>query len=196
MNSVLKLAFTLLAALIAIVYWFHYGPQNYLWLSDVGLFLTVGALWFESPLLISIVSVGIMPLEIVWTLDFLAHIVTGFSPFSLTGYMFDPNLPVYLRGISFFHLVLPPLWIFLLNRWGYDRRGWKYAILLCTAIFIATYQLKHPFENINLIFTPTFDHLTWISPREWFLGQVILLPFLVFWPMHRLLTYLFSNPKK
>lgn len=192
MNIFIKIAFTLFTAFIVTVYWFHYGPQNYLWLSDIGLFLTLGALWLESPLLVSIASVGIMPLEIIWTFDFLAHIVTGTSPVGLTGYMFNHDLELYLRAISLFHLALPVIWIVLLEKWGYDSRGWKYATILCTSIFIATYQLEHPFENINLIFTPTFHHLTWISPLGWCIGQIIVLPIFVFWPMHKILGWCFS----
>jgi len=191
MNLVMKIAFTLFTALVIPVYWFHYGPENFLWLSDIGLFLTVIGLWLESALCISIASVAILPLEIIWTFDFFAHIATGTSPVGLTGYMFDENLPLYLRAISLFHLVLPFTWLALLKAWGYDSRAWKYATILCSAIFIATYSLPEPFENINLIFSPTFHNYTWITPREWFIGQVILLPIFVFWPMHKLLGWCF-----
>lgn len=193
MNIIFKSLFTLFTALIAIVYWHEYGPQNYLWLSDIGLFLTVAALWLESSLLISIAAVGILPLEAVWTLDFCAHILTGTSPVGLTGYMFDLNLPLYLRAISLFHLVLPVMWLWLLEHCGYDGRGFKYATILCTAVFIATYALPDPFENINLIFTPQFRHLTWISPRGWFVGQIIVLPIFLFYPMHKILEYFFAK---
>ena len=196
MKTLFKLIFSLFTALVVGVYWCHYGPQNFLWLSDMGLFLTLSALWLESPLLISIASAGIMPLEILWIFDFVTHIFTGSSPVGLTGYMFDPNLPLYLRSISLFHLILVPTWITLLAQWGYDSRGWKYATILCTLIFIATYNLEHPFENINLIFTPSFDNLTWISPREWFIGQVIILPLFVFWPMHKILGWCFTSPAR
>lgn len=193
MNALFKSLFTLFAAITAFIYWHEYGPQNFLWLSDIGLFLTVAALWSTSSLLISIISVGILPLEIVWTLDFCAHILTGTSPVGLTGYMFDLNLPLYLRAISLFHLVLPVLWLALLEKWGYDQRGFKYATILCTAVFVATYALPHPSENINLIFTPAFRDLTWISPRGWFIGQIIVLPIFLFWPVHRILEWAFRK---
>jgi hypothetical protein len=189
----LKLLATLFTAILIPVYWIHYGPQNFLWLSDIGLFLTVGGLWLESSLLISIAGVAILPLEITWMVDFILHMLTGNSPIGLTGYMFDSQLPLYLRGISLFHIALPIIWIYLLARWGYDSRAWKYATILCIIIFTATYALNDPFENINLIFSPTFHQMTWITPHEWFIGQVVFLPLLVFWPMHKMLQAIFKK---
>lgn len=189
----LKLLATLFTAILIPVYWNHYGPQNFLWLSDIGLFLTVGGLWLESSLLISIAGVAILPLEATWMVDFILHLLTGNSPIGLTGYMFDSQLPLSLRGISLFHFALPILWIYLLARWGYDSRAWKYATILCTVIFSATYALNDPFENINLIFSPAFHQMTWITPREWFIGQLIFLPLFVFWPMHKVLETIFKK---
>ncbi|MBA3486512.1 MAG: hypothetical protein H0T88_04875 [Lysobacter sp.] len=41
----LKLAYTALVAVIVVVYWFKYGPANFLWGSDIALLLAVLALW-------------------------------------------------------------------------------------------------------------------------------------------------------
>lgn len=196
MNVIYKIAFTLLVILIVPIYWYHYGPQNFLWLSDIGLFLTLLGLWCESALLISMAAVAILPLEIVWTSEFIVRLFWGSSPIGLTDYMFDQQLPFYLRAISLFHLLLPITWLAALEKWGYDTRAWKYATILCTAIFIATYALPEPFENINLIFSPQFWNLTWITPREWFVGQVIVLPIFVFWPMHKVLGWMFQKHGK
>ncbi len=193
MSIFYKIAFTLLVILIVPIYWYHYGPQNFLWLSDIALFLTLLGLWLESSLPISIAAVAILPLEIIWTLDFIILLITGSSPVDLTGYMFDHNLPLYLRAISLFHLLLPITWLALLEKWGYDRRAWLYATIMCTVVFATTYSLPDPFENINLIFSPHFWNLTWITPRWWFIGQVVVLPIVVFWPMHKLLGWCFRN---
>jgi len=94
------------AAFIAVlvpVYWLNYGPENFLWLSDLALFATSAALVFESPVLAGI-AVGVLPLELGWCVDLLLG-----GRFGLTGYMFDPAHPIYLRGLSLFHVALPPL---------------------------------------------------------------------------------------
>jgi hypothetical protein len=87
------------------IYWRHYGPRNFFWFSDIALFLTGGALWLRSPLLASTATVGTLALELGWNLDFLASgRLTG-----LAGYMFERRTPLHLRGLSLFHVALPPL---------------------------------------------------------------------------------------
>jgi hypothetical protein len=48
---------------------------------------------------------------------------TGGSVFHLTGDMFDPQYPLYLRGLSLFHFALPPTIVWLLWRWDYDSHA-------------------------------------------------------------------------
>lgn len=193
MLDFIRYATTFFVLILVPIYWVHYGPQNFLWLSDVGLFLTLGGTWFQSSLLISMAALAILPLELFWNIDFFMHLCTGSSMVGgLTNYMFDANLPLYLRGISLFHVFLPMVWFFLLYKWGYDPRGWVYGTALYVLVLSATYFLPEPFENINFVFTPTFHNLSWISPLGWFIGQLVLIPVLVFWPMHQILKYLFA----
>ena len=46
-------------AVLVPVYWYYYGPTNFLYFCDVALFLTLAGIWLESPLLISMCAVGI-----------------------------------------------------------------------------------------------------------------------------------------
>jgi len=105
-------------------YWASYGPANFLWFSDVALFVTLAALWLESPFLASMQAVSVVFLELVWVADFLVRLLSGVQVVGLSSYMFDPGLPAYLRGLSLFHLVLPFLLLWLVWRLGYDRRAW------------------------------------------------------------------------
>src|SRR6516165_7594680 len=63
---VLKLAYTTFIAVLIPVYWHYYGPTNFLYFCDVALILTLGGLWIESPLLISMCAVGILLPQILW----------------------------------------------------------------------------------------------------------------------------------
>lgn len=56
---VAKVAGTAFLAVLLPVYWRAYGPTNFLWFCDAALLLTVAGMWLESPLLISMCSVGI-----------------------------------------------------------------------------------------------------------------------------------------
>src|SRR5438874_7851822 len=110
----LKLSYGLATPLIAAVYARCYGPTNFLWLSDIALGLTTGAVFTERALPASVAAVGVLPLEIAWNADF----VSGGRLMSLAGYMFDRRLPLWLRGLSLFHAALPPTLIWLLRKFG------------------------------------------------------------------------------
>src|SRR5205814_618349 len=56
----IKVAYTLMVAVIVPVYLAYYGPANFLWFSDVALVVTGVALWLESPLLVSMMTVGVL----------------------------------------------------------------------------------------------------------------------------------------
>src|SRR5215210_1140983 len=56
----LKLLFSAHLAVLVPVYWYYYGPTNFLYFCDVALILTLVGLWIESPLLISMCAVGIV----------------------------------------------------------------------------------------------------------------------------------------
>ena len=114
----LKLVYGAAVPIIAVVYWRKYGPSNFLWLPDIGLACTTASVLTGDRLLASMVAVGVIPLELAWTLDFLAKgRVIG-----LAAYMYDPQLPLFLRSLSLFHLAMPPTLIFLLYQLGYEAR--------------------------------------------------------------------------
>jgi hypothetical protein len=86
----LTLAYGLAVPVIAVVYWRNYGPANFLWLSDIGLAFTLASLLTGNGLLASMPAVGVLPLELAWTIDFLA----GGRVIGLAAYMFDRKLPL------------------------------------------------------------------------------------------------------
>jgi hypothetical protein len=182
--KLLSLAF--LAVLIP-VYWRHYGPSNFLWLSDLGLFCTVAAIVLESPLLASMPAVGVLALELAWTADFIA----GGRMLGLAGYMFDAGLPLYLRLLSLFHLAIPPAVLLMLQRWGYDGRALPLQVLLTWAAFAAAYLLTEPKKNINWVFGWGTEPQTAMPALAWFGIMCVGVPVLVLLPTHFLLSWWF-----
>ncbi|MEK0086104.1 membrane-associated protein [Benzoatithermus flavus] len=181
-----KLAWTGFAAVLVPTYWQAYGSSNFLWFSDIGLFLAGGALWLESPLLASTAAVGVLALELGWNLDFLA----GGRLLGLAGYMFDSRKPAYLRALSLFHMALPPLLAWLLRRLGYDRRALVTQTALAWLVLPATYFFTDPEENINWVFGPGKAPQN-VVPGPVYLGALMLgLPALVFLPTHLVLRKL------
>ncbi|MFL6824205.1 MAG: hypothetical protein ACJ8FA_16715, partial [Xanthobacteraceae bacterium] len=58
--SWLTLVYGLAVPVIAVIYWRAYGPSNFLWLSDIGLALTLAALLSGSRLIASMAAVGVL----------------------------------------------------------------------------------------------------------------------------------------
>src|ERR671930_687658 len=107
--SWLTLAYGLAVPVIAVIYGRAYGSSNFLWLSDIGLVLTLVALLSGSRLLASMTAVGVLALELAWTIDFLA----GGRLITIAAYMFDTKLTRHLRALSLFHLARQRMMLFM-----------------------------------------------------------------------------------
>jgi hypothetical protein len=199
----LKLAFTAFMAVLVPVYWHDYGPTNFLYFCDVALFLTLAALWLESPLLAGMAAAGILMPQALWVVDFGAHLF-GFKLTGMTDYMFDSNRSLFLRGLSSFHGWLPFLLVFLVKRLGYDRRGFKLWTGLAWALMLACYFfMPKPVDpvagpnvpvNINYVYglSDTAPQ-TWMPAPAWLLFLMTALPLLFFWPAHLMLKRFFAK---
>ncbi len=146
----LTAAYSLATPIIAAVYWRSYGPANFLWLSDIALAFTLLSLLSREPLLASMPAVGVLALELGWTIDFL----TGGRLIGLAAYMFDERLSLPLRSLSLFHLALPPTLLFLLSMFGYDKRAFVLQTLLTWVVLLISYNATDPEKNINCVFGP------------------------------------------
>jgi hypothetical protein len=192
----LKLAYAVFLCVLVPIYWRQYGPGNFLWLSDIALFLTATAVIVERPpalrpALVGMVAVGVLPLEIAWCVDF----ALGGKLLGLTAYMFDTAKPLYLRSLSLFHIALPPTVIWMLIRYGYDRRSPRRQILLIWIVLPLTYALTAPSLNVNWVFGPGNAPQTFIPPLAYLALEMAALPLLIVLPMDRLLRRLLAPPK-
>ena len=153
----LKLAYTVFVAVLVPIYWDKYTPLNFLYFCDVALLLTVPALWLESSLLASMMAVGITLPQLIWQVDFISFLLfrTHF-PLDFTSYMFNPEKPLYLRGLSFFHFWLPILLLWMVWRLGYDRRALLSQIALTALILLLSYLFTARIDglagNVNKVF--------------------------------------------
>lgn len=186
-----KILLSFFVSILVPAYWRSYGPQNFLWFSDIGLFLTVLALWTNSTLLMSMAAVGVLSLELIWCLDFFLLSVFGASKIKLADYMFDSTYSLPLRLLSLFHMVLPIIWLFYLGEQGYDKRAIYYTIFLFWVILSLSYFFTDPEKNINWVFFPKIRH-TNISSGTWLIIMFIGYPLLVFLPMHYVFLKLFN----
>jgi hypothetical protein len=191
----IKVILTLFAIFLTPIYWYEYGILNFLWFSDISLFLTVIALWLESSLLISIMAVSLLPIEIIWNTDFFVSLLFGYNISQMATYMFDPKYSLFLRGLSLFHVALPISWVWCLILWGYNRQAPKYAIAFIWVILLSTYAFSKTHENINWVFMPIIYNWP-ISQPAWLAILMIGVPVLVILPLHNLFKWLFIRKSK
>ena len=189
----LKIALAAFVAVLVPVYWRTYGPSNFLWVSDIGLFLTVAAVWVNHPLPLGMAVLTALPFEVAWTADYAGRLLSGKRVLGVTDYMFDPELRLFVRALSLFHLVVPVLWFGLLLKLGYDPRTLRYQIPLFAAITILTLALTDPHENINWVFLPQARNWSGAPFALWVALYLTMIPLLVFWPLHLLLLRWFAK---
>lgn len=196
----LKWAYTAFMAVLVPVYWWKYGPTNFLYFCDVALFLTWAGIWLENRLLVSMAAVGILLPQGFWCVDFVVQSLGGRLT-GMTAYMFDSQRSLFLRGLSFFHGWLPFLLFFLVRRLGYDRRGFWAWTATAWVLCLVSYHLLPPAgpehagklvpNNVNYVWglddakpqgwmPPGLYLVTWMAalagvvyvPTHWILGRL------------------------
>lgn len=190
----LKLGYTLLAAGILIVYWFRYGPGNYLWFSDIALIGMIPALWLESGLLAGVLAVGVLLPETLWNLSFFIRLLTGIRITGLTDYMFERERPLPLRALSLFHVPLPILLVWMVWLLGHDPRSLLLMTLLAWIVLPLTYAFTNPYRNVNWVHGPGGEgtRQARFHPLVYLGLLMIGFPLLVYLPTHFLLLALFG----
>jgi len=179
---------TLWTIVLIPIYWNDYGPTNFLWFSDIALFALVISAWTGNRLLYSMMAVGVLPMEMLWLVDFL----TGGNITGVAAYMFEADRELYLRILSGFHFALPPLIVWMLYCQGYDRRALFWQWLLAWIVLPVTYLLTEPRDNINSVYGLADPQHT--LPEMVYLGlYMLLLPIVIYLPMHLLLTRLWGK---
>ena len=190
----LKVIYTGFVAVLVPYYWRTYGPINFLWFCDVALLVTVAALWLESPLLFSMQAVAITLPQLLWVVDFLAHLA-GVNLLGVAAYMFDPHIPLFVRGLSSFHGWLPFLLLWAVWRVGYDTRGVVAQTVLALVLLpICFFFLPPPPHsaanptaavNLNWVYGPGEDVMQrWMAPWKYLVLQMVFWPVVIYLPTH------------
>lgn len=188
----LKTACSLFVIVLVPVYWRQYGPANFLWFSDIALFGTLAALWLESALLASMMAVGVLLLELAWNIDVVARLVTGVNPIGLSDYMFDERISIAIRALSLFHVVLPPLLVWMVYRLGYDERALPAQTILSVLVLPLSRVISTPEENINWVYGFGDKPQTRFSASVYVALLMIGFLLLVYVPTHFVLRSMFD----
>lgn len=206
----LKWGYTAFMAVMVPVYLYMYGWTNFLYFCDTCLLIGFAAAWTNKPLLASIPAVGIIIPQTLWAVSFAGEAIGYHLPLfdGLTSYMFDSTVPLWLRGISLYHLWLPFVAGYMTWKLGYDKRAIWWWIGICWTLLIVCYFTTSPPPapagslvpvNIDFIYgfgstaintTIPFINKT-LTVNQWFIGLMIGVPGVTALPMHFLLKRFF-----
>jgi hypothetical protein len=177
-----KVSYTIFIGIVIVVYWRYYGVANFLWFSDLALLITFVAIWLESPFLVSMQAVSVLFLELVWIVDFMTRLISGATLLGLTEYMFQAKNPLFVRGLSLFHVVLPIFLLWLVYRLGYDRQAWIAQTILAWLVLLTCFFFTEPSKNINWVFGPGKRPQQWVAPGVYLLILMIVFPICIYFP--------------
>ena len=200
-----KLGHSAFVAALVPAYLVTYGPANFLYFCDVAAFLTLAGLWLESPLILGTQAVAILVPQAVWVVDFITGLL-GRPVLGMTGYMFDPAYPWWIRGLSLFHGWLPVLLLWTIRRLGYDRRSLAVQTGIGVAVLLACYLAfappgtaggRRPTANINYVYGPDNKaKQQWMPAPAWLAIVVVAAVGGMFVPAHLVLKRFAPPPRR
>lgn len=170
-----------------------WGWANLVHWCDAAVILTCAGLWWGSPLLLSSQAVSALLAGVLWTLNIGWRLVSGRFFAVGSEYMWDARYPLWVRLLSFFHVLLPAALVWGLWKGGYDRRGLAVqagiaAVLLVVARFLSAAL------NINYAFRdPLFDR-GWGPAPVHLLVIFTVMALVLYWPTHLVLSRVFAAP--
>lgn len=167
----------------------QYGPANFLWFCDAGIFVLVAAIWWESAYLFASQAVGMLIIQLLWCVDYFAALLFGVHPIGGTEYMFDASIPLFVRSLSLFHVAVPVVLLWALRRFGYHRRGWRLELVLIWVLLVPSFFLGAE-PNLNWIWRP-FGVEPPLPDPAWPLLAFVLYPAVILGITHAVLRFAF-----
>ncbi len=187
---VLRWAAALWMAVWLPVYVHAWGWANLLHLCDAAVILACAGLWLGSSRLLSSQALNALLPGALWALNLCWRLLTGHFFASGGEYMWDVRYALWVRLMSFFHLLLPAVLLWALRKQGYDRRALPLQGAIAAALLVASRFLPAAL-NMNYAYRDPLFNRAWgpapVHLAVMFAGALALL----YWPTHLLLARLF-----
>lgn len=156
-----------------------------LWYSSAGLLLTGIALITENTFLIYSLFCALFIPEMLWMVDFSGRFLFDKSLFGLTTYTHAISFTKADLYLTLYHFLIPISLLYAVFHTAKSYKyGWIGAIFFATTLFILTYFLVSPHDQVNCIqsFSPcktVFSFLYAIpNPERIFLALISLVVFI------------------
>ncbi len=174
----------------------------WLWYCHIMATLLSVAFLLRSSLLASIVLVSAMPSQFMWIVDFIM-LLLGLDG-QRTAWILNTNLNAWWTPhlSLLLHVIIIPLAIIAVWRFGFNNKSLKYSIALATVVLAASYLFTDPYVNINCVFYPC--DLRWpmdktiIESNPLYFSVSYLLKEILYWTTvgmlnFAILSYIFSK---
>jgi hypothetical protein len=180
----LKLAWLAFVAVLLPVSVQQYGWLNLLWFSNLALLAGLAAMWLENARLASIIAVAVLVPEVGWIIGYISGLLRDGNPWlGATAYMFDATIPLWVRGLALYHILLPWLVLWMVWRLGYDRKAFRLWLLPGYAVLGLCWLLTDSERNVNWAWGP-LEPTAGIALRAGWLLLLTACSTLVWWLTH------------
>lgn len=189
-----KVAATVVVGVFVPVYWSQAPSGSFIWFFDIALLATVVALWFEWPLLASMMALAVLLPELAWNIGFFSRLLGAADLFGLATPVFEPAASWGAYVVSLAHVVFPVLLLWVLYRIGYDARALRAQTLLAWTVLALSYAVAGtPVGDIAWTLG-VGDNLmrAWLPGWVWLLLAMLAYPAVVYIPTHLVLRALFG----
>jgi hypothetical protein len=177
---ILAVFFLLLQVLLCVVLLSEPGTRDVIvwYCNSVPLFLGLAFLFGQIQVVKGLTDVGIVA-QLLWVLDFFAHVVFHVSFFHITDYVFTSGLSPQNITTVIVHLSTP----FVALGWSYRiaprRISLVYSCAYIIALYFVTIVLTPAADNVNYIFRG-FDFQGLLQPLDLFLISPV---YILLWPV-------------
>jgi len=199
-DAVFVIAFILfiLWILLALAWCKRYNVGPLLWFCDIALLMTAIGLFLRSGLILTAQLTALLIFHFGWNLDFGLYLFWGHSLIGSTAYMFYHDLTLYEKCLSFFsHVFVIPAAFYGIIILGVSRKAWIFQWGQTLVLFLLTYLITRPEENINWMFGNELLSIKpdMITPILYYVLMIVIPPVFVYWPTNILICTYF-NPSK
>src|SRR5262249_31566691 len=119
------------------------------------------------------------------------RLVIGKSLVGLSAYMFDPKIPLFIRSLSLFHIVLPLILLWTVHSLGYDRRAFLWQTIVALVVLPLSYRTSNARENVNWVYGFGQKPQTILPGPLFVILLMVLFPLAVYLPTHLLFARTF-----
>jgi len=170
-----------------------WGLSNVLHLCDAAVLLTCIGIWCRSAPLLSSQALSATLPGLFWFLNVFWKFAAGRFLFGGSEYMWNAQYPLWVRLLSFFHVVLPLVLFWTVCKLGYDGRALALQTIIAAVLLIAARFLS-PALNMNYAYRDPIFNRSW-GPAVLHLAVILAATvLLLYWPTHAILDRVFPPP--